>query len=312
VPAAQRHGAPAWQIWTALGILYVVWGSTYLGIRVLVETVPPLISTGARFCCASALLLAWLLARGGREAVRVTRGELRGALLVGTLLIGGTGLVAVAEERGAPSSYAALIFASIPLWVVLLRRLTGEHPPAQTYLGVAAGYVGVALLLLPGERPAGVDVVAAVMLVVAALSWSVGSVASRHVPAPASAPLATVLTTGAGGLAMLLAGTIDGEWAQMDWGAVSGRSAAAFAYLVLIGSIVGFSAFVWALHHAPISQVATYAYVNPVVALILGRIFFTEPVSALALAGAAVIVASVAFVVRHEADPVEPEVEADR
>lgn len=312
MPAARPPAVPAWRVWTALAILYVVWGSTYLGIRVLVETVPPLLSTGARFCCASALLVAWLAARGSGAALRVTAAQVRAGLLVGTLLIGGTGLVALAEERGAPSSYAALIFASIPLWVVLLRRLTGERPPTQTYLGVATGYAGVALLLLPGERPAGVDVLAAAMLVVAAFSWSVGSVASRHLPAPERAALATALTTGAGGLAVLLAGTVAGEWGAMDWSAVSGRSAAAFAYLVLVGSIVGFSAFVWLLHHAPISQVATYAYVNPVVALVLGRLAFREPVSALALAGAAVIVASVAFVVRHEAEPVEPEVEADR
>lgn len=312
MPAAQRPAAPAWRVWTALGILYVVWGSTYLGIRILVETAPPLLSTGARFCCASALLLAWLVARGGPGAVRATWPQVRAALLVGTLLIGGTGLVALAEERGAPSSYAALIFASIPLWVVLLRRLTGERPPAQTYLGVAAGYAGVALLLLPGERPAGVDLAGAALLVVAAFSWSVGSVASRHLPAPERAALATALTTGAGGTAMLLAGTVTGEWADMHWGSVSARSALAFAYLVLVGSIVGFSAFVWLLQHAPISQVATYAYVNPVVALILGRLFFTEPVSAIALVGAAVIVASVAFVVRHEAEPLEPEAEPDR
>jgi drug/metabolite transporter (DMT)-like permease len=309
VPAPPRHGsraAPAWQVWTALWIVYIVWGSTYLGIRVLVETAPPLLGTGARFVCAGGLIAIWLLARGGREAVRATRGELRAGFLVGTLLIGATGLVAVAEQRGAPSSYAALIFASIPLWVVLLRRLTGERPPAQTYLGVATGYAGVVLLLLPGEQPAGVDLTAAVMLVIAAFSWSSGSVWSRHLPAPGNAALATALTTLCGGLVMLLAGTLAGEWGDVDPGAISTRSAVAFAYLVLVGSIVGFSAFVWLLHHAPISQVATYAYVNPVVALVLGRLFFTEPVTAASLAGMVVIVGSVAFVVRTEAEPEAP------
>ena len=309
MPAPPRHGsraAPAWQVWTALWIVYIVWGSTYLGIRVLVETAPPLLGTGARFVCAGGLIALWLLVRGGRDAVRVSRGELRAGVIVGTLLVGGTGLVAVAEQRGAPSSYAALIFATIPLWVVLLRRLTGERPPAQTYLGVATGYVGVVLLLLPGEQPAGVDLAAAAMLVVAAFSWSSGSVWSRHLPAPGNAALATVVTTACGGLVILLAGTLAGEWGDVDPGAISGRSAAAFAYLVLIGSIVGFSAFVWLLHHAPISQVATYAYVNPVVALILGRLFFTEPVTAASLAGMVVIVGSVAFVVRREAEPADP------
>ncbi len=123
--------APAWQVWTALWIVYIVWGSTYLGIRVLVETAPPLLATGARFACAGALIALWLLARGGRAAVSATRGELRAGVLVGTLLVGGTGLVAVAEQRGAPSSYAALIFATIPLWVVLLRRVTVALPPGE-------------------------------------------------------------------------------------------------------------------------------------------------------------------------------------
>lgn len=308
MPAASRNAlraAPAWQVWTALWIVYIVWGSTYLGIRIMVETAPPLLSTGARFVCSGGLIWLWLRIRGGRDAVRVTGGALRGAALVGVLLIGGTGLVAVAENRGAPSSYAALIFASIPLWVVLLRRLTGERPPAQTYAGVAAGYVGVAILLLPGERPSGVDLAAAALLVIAAFSWSVGSVWSRHLPAPADASLATALTTLCGGVAMLLAGTLAGEWPSVDPAAISGRSVAAFAYLVFIGSIVGFGAYVWLLHHAPISQVATYAYVNPVVALILGRIAFTEPVTAVSLVGAAIIVSSVAFVVRREAGPAD-------
>ncbi len=306
------RAAPAWQVWTALWIVYIVWGSTYLGIRVLVETVPPLLGTGARFVCAGGLIWLWLRVRGGREAVSSDRATLGASALVGLFLIGGTGLVALAEERGAPSFYAALIFASIPLWVVVMRRVIGDRPPAQTYAGVAAGYVGVAILLLPGERPAGVDLAAAAMLVIAAFGWSLGSVWSRHLPLPRDAALSTALTTMAGGLLMLIAGTLTGELGDVDLGTVSGRSFVAFAYLVLIGSIVGFSAYMWLLQHAPISQVSTYAYVNPVVALILGRIAFTEPISTLSLVGAGVIVASVAFVVRREADPIEPSIEADR
>ena len=303
VPAAgmTERPAPAWQVWTALGIVYVVWGSTYLGIRVLVETTPPLLSTGARFLCAGTIIWAVVLLRGGRAAARPARRELGAALLVGAFLIpGATGLVAVAEDRGAPSSYAALIFASIPLWVVLLRRLTGEHPPARAYVAIAAGYAGVALLLFGGERPAGVALGSALLLVVAALSWSIGSVWSRHLPAPPDAALTTAMTTTCGGILALAAGTLRGEWGEFDAGAVSGRSIAAFAYLVLVGSVIGFSAFVWLVQHAPISKVTTYAYVNPVVALVLGRIAFDEPVPAAALAGAVVVVGSVAAVVRAE------------
>lgn len=293
--------APGWQVWTALWIVYIVWGSTYLGIRVLVETTPPLLSTGARFICAGLIIWLFVLVRGGPLAARPTGRQAAAATLVGAFLIpGATGLIAIAVDHGAPSSYAALIFASIPLWVVLLRRVTGEHPARQAYVGVAAGYAGVALLLFPADRPAGVALGSAVLLVVAALSWSVGSVWSRHLPAPGDAALTTAMTTCFGGLLAVLAGTLRGEWGDLQLSAISGRSIAAFAYLVLIGSAVGFSAFVWLVHHAPISRVTTYAYVNPIVALALGRVFFDEPVPGLALAGAVIVVASVAVVVRAE------------
>ena len=293
--------APEWQVWTALWIVYIVWGSTYLGIRVLVETVPPLLSTGARFICAGAIIWLVVLVRGGRRAARPTRREVAAGALVGAFLIPcATGLIAIAESRGAPSSYAALIFASIPLWVVLLRRVTGERPSRQAYAGVAAGYAGVALLLVGGERPAGVALGSALLLVVAALSWSIGSVWSRHLPTPDDAALTTALTTTCGGVLALLAGTLRGEWSDLQLSAISGRSIAAFVYLVLIGSVVGFSAFVWLVHHAPISRVTTYAYVNPIVALVLGRLAFDEPVPAVALAGAAIVIGSVAVVVRAE------------
>ncbi len=243
--------------------------------------------------------------------MRVSGRELRAGALIGLLLIGATGMVSLAENRGAPSSYAALIFASVPLWVVLLRRLGGERPSTQTYFGVAVGYVGIALLVLPGDQPTGVDLAAALILIVAAFSWSVGSVLSRDLPAPSNAALATALAMGCGGLAMLLAGTFAGEWGDVDPGVLSLRTGVAFAYLVLIGSILGFSAFIWLLQRAPISQVATYAYVNPVVALVLGRLFFTESVTVVSLVGTAIIVGSVAFVVRHEEAPAEAATAAD-
>ncbi len=295
------RAAPAWKVWTALWIVYIVWGSTYLGIRILVETTPPLLSTGARFVCAGLVIWLVVLVRRGPRGARPTRRQLASATLLGSFLVpGATGLVAIAEAHGSPSSYSALIFASIPLWVVLLRRMTGERPARQAYLGVAAGYVGVALLLVPGQRPAGVALGSAVLLLVAALSWSIGSVAARHLPTPDDAALSTALTTCCGGIVALLAGTVRGEWADLHVSAISGRSVAAFAYLVLIGSAVGFSAFVWLVANAPISRVTTYAYVNPIVALILGRIAFDEPAPALALAGAVIVVGSVAVVVRAE------------
>ena len=230
--------------------------------------------------------------------------ELRAGALVGLLLIGATGMVSLAENRGAPSSYAALIFASIPLWVVLLRRLGGERPPTQTYVGVAVGYVGVVLLLLPGEQPdgrrprGGAHPDRRRVLLVGRVG--AGPATSRRRRTRRSRRRSR---WAAAGSRCCWPGRSPGSGATSTRARISVRTGVAFAYLVLIGSIVGFSAFVWLLQHAPISQVATYAYVNPVVALVLGRLFFTESVTVVSLVGTAVIVGSVAFVVRHEAAP---------
>lgn len=297
--------APAWQVWLALWTVYIVWGSTYLGIRVVVESAPPLLSTGTRFFLAGAIVYAWLRLRRGREAVRLEPRLLGAAAVVGCLLIAGPALVAIVEQE-APSHFAALIFASIPLWIVMLRALFGERPRRSVYLGVLAGYAGVAILVLPGDRPTGVDAAAVALLLLAALSWAIGSFWSRHLPVPRDAFLATAATTVCGGIAAFAVGLGRGEASDLHLGAITARSWIAFAYLILVGSVIGFSAYVWALKHAPISKVATYAYVNPVVALFLGWAILSEDVTASSLIGAAVIVASVAWVVSREGEDATP------
>lgn len=297
-----RAGA-GWRVWTALATVYLVWGSTYLAIRVMVRTVPPLLGAGARFLLAGVVLLAWLGARRGWRALRANRREVAGALLVGTLLVaGGNGLVTVAE-RHVPSGLAALVVASVPLWVVLLRAAGGERVAGATAVGVAIGFAGVALLMLPGSRPAGTSAAGLVLIVVAAASWAAGSFASGRLELPRDPLLSTGVQMALGGLVLILAAGVAGEIGDADPGAFSGESLSAFAYLVAIGSLVAFTAYVWLLQHAPISTVATYAYVNPIVAVALGAAILSEEVGPVTLAGAAVIVASVALVVRRESAP---------
>ena len=290
---------PAWQVWTALGLVYVVWGSTYLAIAYVVDTLPALLSASLRFAVAGLLLAAYLRLRRGRQAFRATRREALGACGVGVLLLlGGNGLVTLAEERDVPSGLAALLVAAVPLWVVLLRSASGDRPARRTLLGVALGFVGVAMLLLPGARPEGVALLPALMVVGSSVLWSIGSFTATRIALPADALLTTTLQMVGGTLALGLAGAVRGE--RFDVDAVSGQSAAALAYLVVFGSLVAFTAYSWLLGVAPVSKVATYAYVNPVVAVLLGVLVAGETVEPVTLVGGAVTVLAVAVVVGEQ------------
>ena len=291
--------ATRWQIWTALGLVYVVWGSTYLAIRYVVDTLPPLLSASARFAVAGALLAAWLGFRRGRAGFAATPRQLLSAAGVGVLLLlGGNGLVTLAEERELPSGLAALLVAAVPLWVVLLRAGSGDRPAARTVLGVAIGFAGVAVLLLPGARPEGVTALTAAMVVGSSVLWSIGSFAATRVALPNDPLLTTVVQMAGGAVGLALSGLLAGEQLRVErWSAVSGL---AWAYLVLFGSVVAFTAYSWLLGVAPVSQVATYAYVNPVVAVLLGAVVAGESVGALTVVGGAVTVLAVAVVVSEE------------
>jgi drug/metabolite transporter (DMT)-like permease len=293
--------APEWRLWLGLATVYLVWGSTYLAIRVMVREVPPLLGAGARFLLAGSILYAVLrLRRGGPARVRVGRRELAACALLGVLLpAGGNGVVTVAE-RDVPSSLAALILASIPLWVALWRRATGDQVARSTAVGVAVGFTGVALLLLPGNRPDGATALGLVLCVLAATSWATGSFLAGRLRLPGDPLVATAYEMLFGGAALLVAGAAGGELADLDPARLDLGSAWSFAYLVTFGSLVAYSAYTWLLTHAPVSKVATYAFVNPVVAVILGWAILSEEITALMLVGAGVIVTSVALVVRTE------------
>ena len=290
------------RVWIALWTVYLVWGSTYLAIRYVVETMPVMLSAGARFFLAGALFALWLVVRRGWGALRFTRAELLGCGFVGiALLLGGNGLVSVGEDEGVPSGLAALIIATVPLWVILFRRVAGERLGRATPLWVALGFAGVALLLLPGDRPDGAPIGGMLILVAAAFSWATGSFLSSRLAIPDDPIRAAALQMLLAGAAMGVVGLAAGEGAEVDFAAFSWESTVAFAYLVVFGSLCAFTAYAWLLRHAPISQVATYAYVNPAVAIALGALFVDEEVSTLMIVAAVVIIASVAGTIRQEA-----------
>jgi drug/metabolite transporter (DMT)-like permease len=287
------------RVWAALGAIYLIWGSTYLAIRLMVETVPPALGAGVRFVLAGAIMMMVLVVRrGGWRALRVPGRQLAWCAAVGTLLAaGGNGLVTVAE-RDVPSGLAALLIASEPLWIVLLRSSVGDRVRAATLGGVALGFAGVGILLLPGGRPEDVPLGMTLLVLVASLSWALGSMLQSRVDVPSDPLTSTALSLFSGGLVLVAGGLIAGE--SLDLGAFSAKSVAAFFYLVVIGSIVAFSAYSWLLTNAPISKVSTYAYVNPVIAVLLGAVFLSEDVAVATLAGMVLVLVSVWVIVREE------------
>jgi drug/metabolite transporter (DMT)-like permease len=298
---ATRTEPQAWQVWVALSIIYVVWGSTYIAIRVIVETLPPMLTGGVRFTIAGLVMLAIVLVRHGPGLLRSVDGrQLRWCAFVGACLAtGGNGLVMVGEQWIA-AGLAALIIAAVPLWVVLFRRLTGERIARVTLIGVACGFTGVGLLLLPGggghSEPIGF-----LFIVCASLCWATGSFVSQYrATLPANPLLSTGLQMTAGGLLGIVIGLALGEAGQIHADAFRTDSVIAFVYLILIGSLLAYTTYSWLLQNVPISKVATYAFVNPVVAIFLGWLLLSEDVTLTIAAGAAVVVASVAAIVRQE------------
>ncbi|WP_082526536.1 EamA family transporter [Kitasatospora sp. MBT63] len=286
-------------VWAALGIVYVVWGSTYLAIRVVVETMPPLLSASARFSAAAPLLALLLVWRQGVGALRVTRRQLGSAVLVGLLLlVGGNGLVVLAE-RSVPSGMAALLVASVPLWVVVLNLAGGRRPAVATLAGVLLGLAGLVVLTSPGLSGQ-VRLGGLLSVVLGALIWAFGSFLAGRLEMPANAMAASVYEMAAAGLGAGLLAVVRHEPQHFDPAAVSGRSWAALAYLVVFGSLIAFTAYAWLLQRAPLSLVATYAYVNPVVAVLLGWLVLAEPLTWPVLLGGAIVVSGVFLVVRAE------------
>ena len=276
--------------------IYLVWGSTYLAIRYAVETIPPLLMAGTRFFIAGLLMYGWArLQRMGPP----TRPQWRATLIVGAfLLLGGNGLVSWAEQR-VPSGMAALLVATTPLWMVLMEWARGGSRPSRgVWTGIAIGFVGLVILVGPSRLlgAGAVDAYGALALIGASLSWAWGSVVSKRLPLPAAPQLGTGMEMLGGGALLVLVGTLRGEWSSFDPGRVSAESWTAYLYLILVGSLVGFSAYVWLLRHVEVAKVSTYAYVNPVVAVGLGWLIAGEVLTTRTLVAAGVIVAGVVFI----------------
>lgn len=284
------------KVWAALWTVYVLWGSTYIGIAVAVETLPPILTVSLRFLLAGTVMAGWVLWRRGRGAFHVRPVEVATAVVVGILLPSSNAILFLAE-RDVPSGLASLIIAAVPLWVVVLRLAARDRPTRAALVGVLVGFAGVALLVRPGGDVGGATALGLTLTVVASFTWAIGSYVSSRLPMPRDAFAATAIEMAAGGLFLLPIGLLVDS---VDPGSWSARSIVAFAYLVVFGSLVGFTAYVWLLANAPIGKVATYAYVNPVVAILLGALILHEHVTLTIVAGAAVIVASVAVVVRRE------------
>lgn len=284
-------------MWAALLVVYLVWGSTYFGIKVVVETMPPLLSAGSRFLVAAALLAAILALRG--TSMRISRRELAGASLVGLLLLAiGVGGVHVAEMR-IDSSVAAMIVGTVPLQIIVMRTLAGERPARATQLGTLAGLAGLVLVVAPGLGD-GSTALGLALMIGSSISWSSGSFVSRRLTLPGDPFVASLWEMGAGGAFLLLGALAAGEVGSLDPSAPSAASLAAWAYLVVFGSLLAFTAYAWLLRVAPISLVVTHQYVNPLVAIVLGVMLLDERPSPLAFAGAALVIGSVYVAVRAE------------
>jgi drug/metabolite transporter (DMT)-like permease len=288
------------RVWIALGTVYLIWGSTYLGIELAGETIPPLFAVGTRFIAASALMFGFTAWRRGRGALRVRRVELASCALVGLLLPTANALLFIAE-RHVPTGLASLIIGSVPLWIVLMRMSSGDRPPALALAGVAVGFGGLAVLVRPSG---GAPLWAMLLCVGSALMWATGSFLSGRLPMPGDTFAATAFEMLAGGLVLLPIGLAT---THPHPDAFSARSIFGWFYLVTFGSVIGYTAYVWLLDNAPIGTVATYAYVNPVVAIALGAIVLHEALTWTIAVGAALVLACVALVVTRESIPPEAE-----
>jgi drug/metabolite transporter (DMT)-like permease len=295
--AARAPTASRLQVIAGFAVIYLVWGSTYLAIAYVVRSLPPVLTTGARFATAGCLLCAWALARG---APLPTRAQWRAAAIAGALLlVGGTATVSWAEQW-VPSGLTSLLVATVPLWVVLIESVGpgGQRPHGQVAAGVALGLAGLVVLTVPSSA-AGISprtLGPALVLTLAAIAWAAGSIYSRYASLPESATLAMGTQMLVGGLLCIPAGLLLGEHATIDVARVSAASWISLAYLTFVGCLVAFTTYLWLLRVSTPSRVSTHAYVNPVVAVALGWLVAREPVTGRTLVAAALIIGAVILI----------------
>jgi drug/metabolite transporter (DMT)-like permease len=297
---AARHGV---RVWLALMTVYVVWGSTFIALAIVIRDLPPFLAMSVRHLVAGAALLAFALPRGDRADDPIGRRQVAAALVFGGLLfVTGHGSLAWAQQT-VPAGVAALLVGTIPIWMALFDRVGfGKRLPATAYAGIAIGFAGLAILFDPFGAGS-VDRLGALVVVLGAMCWAIGSLYSRGAPLPKRPLVSAGLASLCGGILLGGYSLVSGEIGDATW---TTDAVLALGYLVVVGSLVGFTTYVWLLRAAPISLVSTYAYVNPVVAVALGSLILDESITAqMAIAGGAVLV-SVAVILRSGGASLEP------
>lgn len=298
-----------WKVIAAFAAIYLIWGSTYLGIHFAIETIPPLIMAGGRFLIAGGLLYGWMRLKGAPRPKAV---HWRSAVIIGGLmLLGGNGGVTWGEQHLA-SGLAALLVAMVPIWMAALNwlRPNGVRPSREVIIGLVLGFAGVVLLVSQDGIAGGgspMALVGALVIVVGTIGWAAGSLYSKEAPLPAQPLMGTAVEMLMGGVWLWLVAIPNGDWGQLDLAAISLRSGAAFAYLTLFGSLIAFSAYVFLLRATTPTRAATYAYVNPVVAVVLGWALAGEPLTPRTLIAAVIIIAGVVVTTTYRASARKPE-----
>ena len=295
-PASRPHGASKAKLALAFAALYTIWGSTYLAIKFAVETIPPYLMSAGRFIVSGLILYVWSRWRSGPAP---SRRQWRDAAIVGTLLLGlGNGAVGWAERK-VPSGITALLVASVPMWAVLIDWLRphGKRPSLIVTAGLLIGLAGVGILAAPqfGGAAPGAGLGAAV-LIFGSISWAAGSIYSRHSDQPSSSLMSTALQMITGSASLLVIAIVLGELPQLDLSAVTMKSFLGWAYLVTFGGLVGFTAYAFVLRETTPAKATTYAYVNPIVAVLLGWAFANEPITIRTMLAAGIILAGVAMI----------------
>ncbi|HSQ25632.1 MAG TPA: EamA family transporter [Anaerolineales bacterium] len=287
-----------WRIWLALFSIYIIWGSTYLAIQFAIESMPPFLMASLRFLIAGGILYIWRILAGDTPPQAI---HWRSTIVIGLfLLMGGNGGVVWAEQR-VPSGIASVLIGATPLWMVLLDAIRpgGTRPETKTMLGTLLGFSGIIFLIGPFEEQSmqgSIDLIGAMVLLLAAMLWATGSIYGRQAQLPASPLLTTGMEMLAGGVGLFVLGTVSGEWNRLDIQAIQTSSILGFLYLIFFGSLVAYSAYSWLLRVAPIPLIATYAYVNPLVAIFLGVVIANEPFTIRTLLSTFIIVGAVALI----------------
>ena len=297
--------------WLSLWTVYLIWGSTYFAIAYVIESMPPLLAMGIRFLIAGLLLALIISLRQGSSELKIPRAELKSSLLMGFLLLGfGIGTVSIAQAY-VPSGIVALIIAALPLWIAIFRTISGEQLVKLSWLGLVIGFAGVALLLKPGSITPVSDIensklfLFMLLVLLGNIGWALGTFLAPRFPLPKNTLVFTAYEMLAGGVSLTLAGFIKGE-SISDFLDATSWSWLWFFYLVFFGSIAAYTAYLWLVANAPVSLTATYAYVNPIIAVALGAIFLDELITSAYAIGGLIILIGVILVVSVERIKKEP------